>query len=202
MTRLAEPAREVHARGKPDIDECGATARNETLGGSSVSTSNSFTSRPLRLGASNSRRTAAKSPATPEPEVAARHPHRDDGGRRFACGGDRAQTPRRANGRLRIELRSGGSGAAHVITRSLRRFRDQKARGDRGAPWKRQRRGDVSVLDGLRPYIEDKGPQTCRAPQPANTAPNVRDQLYRLLWSTPGGRDQRAGNSQLLHTAC
>jgi 3-dehydroshikimate dehydratase len=137
----------------------------------------------------------AQSPSTAAPEVLRVTRTADDGGEgslRWAIERNNA-----APGRFRIEVDPAGQ-APHAIKLASPLPAIKGPVAIEGAPWKRS--GEFVVLDGSG-YIEDKGAQTCPGAVAGQYGANVRTTTNPglALVDTPGRRDQRLGNSQLLH---
>jgi 3-dehydroshikimate dehydratase len=168
--RLADAAREVHARGKPDIRRIRRDRRNELW-------EEHVSARPIRYFAAVAlwalpNHAGAQSPATVAPEVLRVTRTADDGGEgslRWAIERNNA-----APGRLRIELDPAGQ-APHVIKLASALPAIKGPVAIEGAPWKRS--GEFVVLDGSG-YIEDKGPQTCPGAVAGQYGANVRTTSY------------------------
>src|ERR1700747_408500 len=151
--RLADAAREVHARGKPDIRRMRRDRRNELW-------EEHVSAHPIRYFAAIALWTlpndaGAQSPATPAPEVLRVTRTADDGGEgslRWAIERNNA-----AAGRFRIEIAPAGQ-APYVINPAAPLPAIKGPVAIEGAPWKRS--GEFVALDGSG-YIEEKGPQTC-----------------------------------------
>src|SRR5712691_8321391 len=168
--RLADAAREVHARGKPDMRRMRRDRRNELW-------EEHVSAHPIRYLAAIAlwalpNHANAQGPATAAPEVLRVTRTADDGGEgslRWAIERNNA-----APGRLRIELDPTGQ-APHVIKLASALPAIKGPAAIEGAPWKRS--GEFVVLDGSG-YIEDKGPQTCPGAVAGQYGANVRTTSY------------------------
>src|SRR6516162_11490034 len=161
---LADAAREVHARGKPDIRRMRRDRRNELW-------EEHVSAHPIRCLAAIAlwalpNHAGAQSPPAPEVlRVTRTADDRGEGSLRWAIERNNA-----APGRLRIELDPTGQ-APHVIKLASPLPAIKGPVAIEGAPWKRS--GEFVALDGSG-YIEDKGPQTCPGTVAGQYGANVR----------------------------